>query len=497
MLPERLASEAMSDAPVKEGDVLAGKYRIERVLGVGGMGVVVAATHLQLDQKVALKFLLPDAMANPDVVARFAREARAAAKIQSEHVARVIDVGTLETGSPYMVMEYLQGRDLADVLQERKVLSAEEAVGFVLQACEAIAEAHAANIVHRDLKPANLFLAERADKRSIVKVLDFGISKSTGKAEEAALTKTSSIMGSPLYMSPEQMVSSKSVDARCDLWALGIILYELVTGSPPFVAETVTEIIAQILQLAPKPPHEVNAVNPELSKIILRCLEKDPAKRYQNVGELADALSPFAPKAQRNTAERISRVLGTPMTAFPTMLASNPPARPVVAAAATNASWGAGGTTGSETEVAEKPKGNITKILVAVGVVATLASAGLLVLRRPVAPPPVGLVAPADPAVTGGALAVSPGAIAPPPAAPSETPPAPSAAPSASSLAAAKSTTDTGTTTKKSSHGAPAPPSAAPKPAPPTAPSAAPAAPPPTPTPAPTEKKNPLQIDLK
>ena len=188
----------------------------------------------------------------------------------------------------------------------------------------------------------------------------------------------------------------------------------------------------------------MNGVSLELSKIILRCLEKDPAKRYQNVGELADALSPFAPKAQRNTAERISRVLGTPMAAFPTMLASHPPARPVVAAAATNASWGAGGTTGNERRSPRGRRATSLEFLVAVGVIATLASAGLLVLRRPVAPPPVGLVAPANPAVAQGALAVSPSAIASPPVAPSETAPAPSATPSAaaSSPAAAKSTTD-------------------------------------------------------
>jgi serine/threonine-protein kinase len=477
----------MSEAPVREGDVLAGKYRIERVLGIGGMGVVVAATHLQLDQKVALKFLLPDAMENKDVVARFAREARAAAKIQSEHVERVIDVGTLETGSPYMVMEYLQGRDLSDVLAERKVFPAEEAVGFVLQACEAIAEAHAASIVHRDLKPANLFLAERADKRSIVKVLDFGISKSSGKGEDASLTKTSSIMGSPLYMSPEQMVSSKHVDARCDVWALGIILYEFVTGSPPFVAETVTEIIAQILQLPAKPPHEVNGINPELSQAILRCIEKDPAKRYQNVGELAAALSPFAPKAQRNTAERVSRVLGTPIGAFPTMLASQPPQRPT-AVAATNASWGAGGTTGNDTEVTQKPKGAGVKIaVVAVGLVAALAGASIVVLRRPAAPPvAAGLVAaPTDTSIMPSAIPSAPSASAIP-SAPSAVavPAAPSAPPSA--LANTSIATNT---SHKSAHGSPPPK--------PVASVASSAAPPPTPAPAPTEKKNPLQIDLK
>src|SRR5471030_1100734 len=149
---------------VQEGDVLAGKFRIERILGQGGMGVVVAATHIQLDERVALKFLLPEALANTDAVARFAREARAAVKIKSEHVVRVSDVGTLESGSPYMVMEYLQGQDLADWVRHSGAMRIPDAVEFVLQACEAIAEAHAMGIVHRDLKPANLFVTRRVDE---------------------------------------------------------------------------------------------------------------------------------------------------------------------------------------------------------------------------------------------------------------------------------------------------------------------------------------------
>ncbi len=321
-----------------------------------------------------------------------------------------------------------------------------------------------------------------------VKVLDFGVSKTLANSSGGgSLTQTRSMLGSPLYMSPEQMVSSKHVDARCDVWALGIILYEFVTGAPPFVAETVTEIIAQILQLQAKPPNEVNGVNLELSQAILKCIEKDPAKRYQNVGELAGALSPFAPRAQRNTAERVSRVLGTPIAAFPTMLASQPPQRPAAiaaTAAATNASWGQGGTTGSDTEVVTRPKSAGVKIaVVSVGLIAALAGASIVVLRKP-APPAVaaGLVAPADSAIAPSAIASAPTSLpavasATPSAAPSAAPAAPPAAPN---------------TTHKSSHGSPTPPP--PKPAATTPPAAVPA---PAPAPAPTEKKNPLQIDLK
>jgi serine/threonine-protein kinase len=192
-----------SAAGVREGDVLAGQYRVERVLGIGGMGVVVAAHHIQLDEKVALKFLLPDALGNSEAVSRFAREARAAVKIKSEHVARVMNVGTLPNGAPYMVMEYLDGGDLAAWLRERGALSVEQAVEFVLQACEAIAEAHALGIVHRDLKPANLFCIRRADGRLSIKVLDFGISKMSqfGGSGQSAMTQATGTMGSPLYMS--------------------------------------------------------------------------------------------------------------------------------------------------------------------------------------------------------------------------------------------------------------------------------------------------------
>ena len=205
-----------SGAPVEVGEVVAGKYRVDRVLGTGGMGVVLAATQVDLDRRVAIKFLLPAALKNPEVVARFSREARSAAKIQSEHVARVIDVGVLPTGAPYMVMEYLDGSDLAQRISAGERLPLAEAVRYVLEACEALAEAHAAGIVHRDLKPANLFLARRPDRTSSVKVLDFGISKSP--VGDGGITSTQAVMGSPLYMSPEQLVSAKRVDHRTDIW---------------------------------------------------------------------------------------------------------------------------------------------------------------------------------------------------------------------------------------------------------------------------------------
>jgi eukaryotic-like serine/threonine-protein kinase len=309
---EWMQGKADSAAGVREGDVLVGKYRVERVLGVGGMGVVVAAHHIQLDEKVALKFLLPETLDVPEAIARFTREARAAVKIKSEHVARVSDVGTLPNGAPYMVMEYLEGGDLGAWLKERGPLPIEQAVDFVLQASEAIAEAHALGIVHRDLKPANLFCVRLADGRLCVKVLDFGISKmsSAGGLGPAAMTQTSAIMGSPLYMSPEQMRSAKTVNGQTDIWALGVILFQFLTGVPPFVADSLPELA---LRVTTDPPPGLRSqrpdVPPELEAAVLRCLEKDRTRRFADVAEMAKALLPFAPASARASVDRISGIL--------------------------------------------------------------------------------------------------------------------------------------------------------------------------------------------
>lgn len=324
----------MHDVELKPGDVLAGKFRIERVLGRGGMGVVVQAMHLHLDQRVALKFLLPDALIHPETLARFSREARAAAKIKSEHVARVIDVGTLDNGSPYIVMEYLEGEDLSAHLRKSGPLSTSQATGFVLQACEALAEAHAAGIVHRDLKPANLFLARYPDGTPCVKILDFGISKiSSGESgRDFDMTRTTAIMGSPFYMSPEQMKSTRSVDARADIWALGVILYELVSQRLPFDADTMPQLCALVLQEEPTPLSSfAQTGSPSFEAVVLRCLEKDRARRFQSIAELADALSPFAPPEARRSLDLVARLSGAPPA--PRSSGSSKVAVPVVAAA--------------------------------------------------------------------------------------------------------------------------------------------------------------------
>jgi serine/threonine protein kinase len=304
---------AAPSLPVPVGELVAGKYRIERALGHGGMGVVVAAMHEQLRQRVAIKMLLPEAKASPNALSRFLREARAAATIKGEHVARVLDVGELDGGSPYIVMEYLEGRDLAAILAalpEPRRLPAEEAVGYVLQACEAIAEAHAAGIVHRDLKPSNLFLSRQPDGSPLVKVLDFGISKALlSPAGEGTLTTTSSFVGSPIYAPPEQLVAAHEVDARADIWALGTILYESMAGRPPYVGDSVMHVASKIFNEAPTPLGELRPeLPPELTATVMRCLQKKPEDRFQDVSGLAEALAHFAPAASIS-AERVARIV--------------------------------------------------------------------------------------------------------------------------------------------------------------------------------------------
>ena len=300
-------------AGVRAGEVLAGRYRVDKVLGVGGMGVVVAAHHVQLDTQVAIKFLLPSMLNKPEAVMRFAREARAASRITSEHVARVFDVGTLENGAPYMVMEHLDGGDLSTWLLERGPLPTELAVEFVLQACVAVADAHGLGIIHRDIKPANLFCVRRSDGQFLIKVLDFGISKLSDLGPAGAVgsaTQTSALMGSPHYMSPEQMRSSRDVDARTDIWALGVVLYELLTAKTPFSGETFAEILIHLATLPPPPLREARPDVPEvLERVILKCLEKDRADRHANVADLALALLPFGPRRARASVDRIAGII--------------------------------------------------------------------------------------------------------------------------------------------------------------------------------------------
>jgi serine/threonine-protein kinase len=296
--------------PFAVGDVIASKYEVTGVLGSGGMGYVISARHTELGEMVALKFLRPEALVHPELVERFAREARAAAKIRSEHVANVFDVGTLPDGTPFIVMEYLAGKDLADHLHHEGILPISVAVEYIMQACEALAAAHSHGIVHRDIKPENLFLTRQAQGMQIIKVLDFGISKIALPRGKRDLVRTQMALGSPVYMSPEQIRRSDQVDARSDIWAIGCVLFELLTGVTAFDEPSLLELSAAILEREPVPLQTLRPdASIELENVVLRCLSKNPDDRYQNVAELTTALFPFAPRRARISAERCYHML--------------------------------------------------------------------------------------------------------------------------------------------------------------------------------------------
>ncbi|MCC6901004.1 MAG: serine/threonine protein kinase [Polyangiaceae bacterium] len=275
-----------------KGSLLAGKYEILRRVGEGGMGVVYEALHQRLGERVAIKLLREQDRQSTEVVARFEREARMAAKLKSANVARIHDVDTMPDGTPFIVMEFLEGRDLDMELARRGPLPILEGVDYVLQACSAVQEAHERGIIHRDLKPHNLFLCgEGRDRR--IKLLDFGISKLT--EADSSVTATRSALGTPLYMSPEQIRSSRRADARSDIWSLGVILYEVLTGTTPFTGESATAVVAAITADPVQSPREHRSELPDaLVRVMLRALEKDPDRRFQTVSEMAAELAPFS-----------------------------------------------------------------------------------------------------------------------------------------------------------------------------------------------------------
>ena len=304
-----------SSGSVRAGEVIAGKFQIERILGEGGMGYVVAARHLQLGQMVALKFIKED-VSSPEFKARFLREARNTVKLKSKHVSRVLDVGTIDDGAPYMVMEYLEGTDLSELLQQRGPFQVAETAEYVIQACEAIAEAHGYGIVHRDLKPANLFLTRGTGGEAVVKVLDFGVSKvmdldedTSAREHDSVMTKATDLLGSPSYMAPEQVVSARDADSKSDVWSLGVIIFRLISGKAPFAGNSLGDLIQKIVH-GPLPNlRDLRPDIPEgLEHVIWRCFERDRTKRPDAV-ELARMLAPYAGPNATPSLERIA-ILG-------------------------------------------------------------------------------------------------------------------------------------------------------------------------------------------
>jgi serine/threonine-protein kinase len=305
------------------GSILLGKYRIDELIGTGGMGNVVRASHLYLHQPVAIKLLLPQMVENESTVQRFLREAQATVKLRSEHIARVMDVGTTPDGIPFMVMEFLEGSDLNQILRHHGPQQPAIVVDLMLQACEGIAEAHALGIIHRDIKPSNFFITRRPDGSMLLKILDFGISKTPIGYDE--LTGTQTVIGTPSYMAPEQMKSGRSADPRSDIWSIGVVMYQLMNGRPPFSGESYADLV---LKVGLEPPSPMLVPLPAgLGEAIFCCLEKDPGARHQTVGDLARMLAPYAtdPISGSQSAMRTMRILqqrgalqgfpGSPLTA--------------------------------------------------------------------------------------------------------------------------------------------------------------------------------------
>jgi serine/threonine-protein kinase len=461
-----VAEDEATQSPLEVGQVLVGKYRVERQIGRGGMGVVLAATHLQLEHQVAIKVLRRDLLEDDKALTRLLSEARAAAKIRSEHVARVLDVGTLENGSPFIVMEYLEGEDLADLLDRQGALEVPQAVQFLLQSCEALAEVHAAEMVHRDLKPGNLFIARLPDGSPSLKIVDFGISKHIGPSAQAtAATTSAQVLGSPYYMPPEQM-RAEPVDERSDIWSLGAILFEMLTARPPFLGETLPEVYAAVLaQPAPRVVSLRPDVPPGLDEIVQRCLDKDPARRFSDVADLAGALAPFGTARSAHSVERVSRILSNPnlfrapagntpkvspvaepatarggiavqpaLKATPVIgVGAAPAATPLVTPAlvtpaiasqarrTASSEVGPLSATGSHPDLAA-PAGGRAWLGWAALALATVAVVGVLALRssgEPAAEPvaaPLSLPSPAEPAASSPGVPASPPAVSPEPA---------------------------------------------------------------------------------
>jgi len=287
---------------LEDSGLLGGKYRIERSLAAGGMGQVVIAEHLDLGRRVAIKLLRRELVRDSKTAERFRQEAKIVAKLKSPHVVRVFDVGSLDDGTPYIVMEFLEGEPLNRFISRNAPVPIEQAVEIILQALDGIAEAHSAGVVHRDLKPHNLFVTSRVDGARVIKVLDFGISKVATEislitdASTGGITLPNEILGTPIYMAPEQVTNSKDVDGRADLWSMGVILREMITGKRLFQGASPSAVFANILRdPVPDLLTECSSVPAGLDDVLARILARDRDQRFSTAKDMATALLPFAP----------------------------------------------------------------------------------------------------------------------------------------------------------------------------------------------------------
>jgi eukaryotic-like serine/threonine-protein kinase len=453
------------------------KYTIVRILGRGGMGAVYEARHWKLARRVAIKFLLPDFAANREVLRRFENEAKAAGGLEHPNLAAVTDFGRADDGSPYLVMEFLEGEDCAKLLSRQGSLAASRAANIVVQACRGLAVAHKATIVHRDLKPENLFVTDAGDGSDLIKVLDFGIAK-LKVADAGVATGTGATFGTAYYMSPEQARGAGEVDPRTDVWSMGVVLYEMLSGRKPFLGEQFLEVIHQILSFEPPPLATLRPdLPPKLIAAVESAMKKDLRERLPSVVALAEALAPFvgargAAESPRSAAA-FEATLATPGTHVgvggPSL---SPPASVVAGASVVAVESGVPATS------ATTSRGSL-KVALTVGAVVILVAAIVLgVVRRPAEKTPAVGVAPppASPATTAR-TAPTP---TPPPAPPPLAQPSPSAAPARNPVPPAVSSGGVRTVSEHSRHSSN-------RHAAPTAPVPAPTAPTPTtaPNPAP------------
>ncbi len=374
---------------VHAGDVVAEKYVVERLLGSGGMGSVYSARHVALEQLVAIKFLAKGVLPDEEAYARFRLEAKAVVRLKSDHVAKVYDVGVHGDDLPFIVMEHLDGEDLSSMTKARGLLPVAAASEYAMQACEALAEAHALGIVHRDVKPANLFVTRSASGWPLVKVLDFGVSKTTTADGGFDVTRTAAMLGSPKFMSPEQMEDPRGVDARTDVWSLGVCLYRMLAGRGPFEAETLARLCQLVIHEQPPTLRTLRAdLPPAYEHIVEKCMEKDRAHRFADVAQLAGALAPFAldPEQARERVTRIAAMLGVPIPAF------GPPAPRATPSSGPMRSTFDGGAWA--TTHGQPPRKRSFVLGAAVGVaVGALAIVGVVALRSRPPPPPLPVVA--------------------------------------------------------------------------------------------------------
>jgi eukaryotic-like serine/threonine-protein kinase len=461
---DNLGAGDQSVGPIRAGEVVADKYLVERTLGVGGMGVVVQARDQVLDRQVAIKFLLPKLVGSDTAVQRFVREARAATRITSEHVVRLLEIEKLPSGTPFFVMEYLDGCDLRTLLREQGALPPSLAVDYVLQALQAVAEGHVRGIVHRDLKPGNLFLTRRADGTPLIKVLDFGIAKTaeSDAADATALTSSDDVrLGSPAYMPPEQLQNPRDVDLRSDIWSLGATLYELLSGRPPFQGPGYLELATHVLNRPPTPLSQhatVEGLPDGLEKVVLKCLEKERSLRFANAQELASALARFGSADARMSLTRVSGMFSS-SSSFPavtrTVLADPTGYEPTldVSSGASSrkrdATQSAHPDQRSTSDIKGRPQAKSGKAWLALAVVAALGVVAFVASR----PPPLPAVAP---------LAASP----PPLVAPPVEQPAPIIAPQPSAAAPASSASASSASASSAPASSASAPSSEPSPAP-------------------------------